>query len=164
MGLPASQERVLDRMEGALKASEPHLAAMFAIFTRLSAGEPVGRESLLGRRRRWWLLRPGTNLAALVLIPVMFAVILTGVLLGGPTRAGTCAVGMPAAGAVPRAGQSSCGVSARPGRRPPATIAVVSCPAPARANGAATITHLAVWARDAAISWPAGRAGTAGLC
>ena len=73
MGLPAVQQRVLDRMEGALKASEPHLAAMFAIFARLSAGEPVGREALAARRRRWWP-RPGAALSALVLVPVMFAV------------------------------------------------------------------------------------------
>ena len=82
MGLPAVQQRVLDRMEGTLKASEPHLAAMFAIFARLTAGEPVGRESLAARGRRWWL-RPGAALSALVLVPVMFAVIITGVLLGG---------------------------------------------------------------------------------
>ena len=94
MGLPATQQRVLDRIEGALRASEPHMAAMFAIFSRLSAGEPVGRESLTGRRwRRWWL-RPGQSMAVLVLVPVMFAMIITGVLLGGPSRAGTCAVGI----------------------------------------------------------------------
>ena len=74
MGLPACQQRVLDRMEGTLKASEPHLAAMFAIFARLSVGEPVGRESLAAGRRRWWL-RPGAALSALVLVPVMFALI-----------------------------------------------------------------------------------------
>ena len=96
MGLPAVQQRVLDRMEGTLKASEPHLAAMFAIFARLSAGEPVGRESLAARRRRRWWLRPGAALSALVLVPVTFALILTGVLLGAPSHAGTCAVGMPA--------------------------------------------------------------------
>ena len=43
MGLPAVQQRVLDRIEGTLKASEPHLAAMFAIFARLTAGEAVIR-------------------------------------------------------------------------------------------------------------------------
>ena len=112
MGLPAVQQRVLDRMEGALKASEPHLAAMFAIFARLSAGEPVGRESLAARRRRWWL-RPGAGLSALVLVPVMFALIITGVLLGSPSYAGTCAVGMPAAGAVSRANQGACAAPAR---------------------------------------------------
>ena len=42
MTLPVAQQRVLDRMEGALQASEPHLASMFSIFTRLNADEPVG--------------------------------------------------------------------------------------------------------------------------
>ena len=139
MGLPAVQQRVLDRMEGTLKASEPHLAAMFAIFSRLSAGEPIRRESLAARRRRWWL-RPGAALSVLVLVPIMFAVIITGVLLGGPSHAGTCAVGMPAAGTVPRQNQSGCGTT-----------------------GTATTAHFAVWARDAQASWPSG-ASSSGLC
>jgi len=164
MGLPATQQRVLDRMEGALRASEPHMAAMFAIFSRLSAGEPVGRESLAGRRwRRWWL-RPGASMAVLVLIPVMLALIITGVLLGGPPRAGTCAVGMPAAGTMPRAGQAACGGSGRAGQRPGSSVGGVLCPGFGRPNTSATTTHLAVWARNAAISWPAGRTPMFGLC
>ena len=162
MGLPAVQQRVLDRMEGALKASEPHLAAMFAIFARLSAGEPVGRESLAARRRRWWL-RPGAALSALVLVPVMFAVIITGVLLGGPSHAGTCAVGMPAAGTVPRQGQSACGSTGRTGQRSSSTAGVASCTGPGGTTGTATTAHFAVWARDAEASWPSG-ASSSGLC
>jgi len=162
MGLPAVQQRVLDRMEGALKASEPHLAAMFAIFTRLSAGEPVGRESLAARRRRWWL-RPRAGLSALVLVPVMFAVIITGVLLGSPTHAGTCAVGMPAAGTMPRQGQSACGSTGRTGQRSSSTAGVASCTGPGGPTGTATTAHFAVWARDAEASWPSG-ASSSGLC
>jgi len=162
MGLPAVQQRVLDRMEGALKASEPHLAAMFAIFTRLSAGEPVGRESLAARRRRWWL-RPGAGLSALVLVPVMFAVIITGVLLGRPTHAGTCAVGMPAAGTMPRQGQSACGSTGRTGQRSSSTSGVASCTGPGGPTGTATTALFAVWARDAQASWPSG-ASSSGLC
>jgi Protein of unknown function (DUF3040) len=161
MGLPACQQRVLDRMEGTLKASEPHLAAMFAIFTRLSAGEPVGAESLAARRR-WWQ-RPGPTLAALVLVPVMFAVIVTGVLLGSPTHAGTCAVGMPVAVTVPRGSQSSCATSGRPGRRSGSSADLSSCPGPAGQTGTATTAHFAVWARDAQASWPSGE-GASGLC
>jgi hypothetical protein len=37
MSLPASQQRVLDRMETRLRAGEPHLASMFGIFARLNA-------------------------------------------------------------------------------------------------------------------------------
>ncbi|HTX28008.1 MAG TPA: hypothetical protein VME19_13415 [Streptosporangiaceae bacterium] len=162
MGLPAYQQRVLDRMEGALKASEPHLAAMFAIFSRLSGGEPVGMESLAAQRRRWWL-RPGATLAALVLAPVTFALVITGVLLGGPTHAGTCAVGMPAAVTVSRGNRSSCGSAVRPGQRPASSAAVSSCSGPAVQTGTAATAHFAVWARDAEASWPSG-AGASGLC
>jgi hypothetical protein len=162
MGLPACQQRVLDRMEGALKASEPHLAAMFAIFTRLSAGEPVGAESLARRGRRWWL-RPGPTLAALVLVPVMFALVITGVLLGTPTHASTCAVGMPAAVTVPKGGQSSCGASGRTGRRSGSSASLSSCPARGGRTGTATTAHFTVWARDAQASWPSG-ASASGLC
>jgi hypothetical protein len=71
MSLPARQQRVLDMIEGVLQASEPKLAAMFAMFARLTGGEgpasgavPVGGDGpagsqppspgapLLRRRRR----------------------------------------------------------------------------------------------------------------
>jgi hypothetical protein len=162
MGLPAYQQRVLDRMECSLQASEPHLAAKFAIFAWLTAGEPVGVESLAAAaRRRWW--RTGTTLSALVLVPVMFALIMTGVLLGSRTHAGTCAVGMPAVGTMPRGSQSSCGTPAKPGRRTTSEAGLASCPGAAAQTGTATTAHFAVWARDAEASWPP-RVGTSGLC
>ena len=46
MGLPACQQRVLDRMEDALRVSEPQLTAMYAMFGRLTAGEPIRTERL----------------------------------------------------------------------------------------------------------------------
>jgi hypothetical protein len=160
MGLPACQQRVLDQMDGTLRASEPHMAAMFTIFARLSAGEPVGRESLADQRRRWWL-RPGAALSALVLVPVMFAVIITGVLLGGPRHAGTsCAVGMPAAGTVPRENQSSCGTAGRPGQRSASAEAAASCTGP---DETATTAHFAVWVHAAEAAWPSGTVPS-GLC
>jgi len=162
MGLPAVQQRVLDRMEGTLKASEPHLAAMFAIFARLTAGEAVIRESLAARRRRWWP-RPGAALSALVLVPVMFAVVLTGVLLGAPSHAGTCAVGMPAAGTMPRQGQSACASTGRTRQRSSSAAGVASCTGPGGPTATATTAHFAVWARDAETSWPSG-ASSSGLC
>ena len=82
MTLPAAQQRVLDRMEGALQASEPHLASMFSIFTQLNAEEPLGAEPLARprpRRLRW--LGAGTTIYAFVLVPVMFAMITIGALL-----------------------------------------------------------------------------------
>src|SRR5512142_1581242 len=87
MSLPVCQQRVLDRMEGALRASEPHLTSMYEIFTRLNAAEPVRAEPLARRRLRW--LQPGTAMYAIVLIPVMFTAIIVGALLGGGTRSAT---------------------------------------------------------------------------
>ena len=98
-----------------------------------------------------------------VLVPVMFAVIITGVLLGRPTHAGTCAVGMPAAGTMPRQGQSACGSTGRAGQRSTSTAGVASCTGPGGTTGTPTTAHFAVWARDAEASWPSG-ASSSGLC
>ena len=82
MTLPVAQQRVLDRMEGALQASEPHLASMFSIFAQLNADEPLGVEPLARPRpRRFRWLRAGTTIYAFVLVPVMFAMITIGALL-----------------------------------------------------------------------------------
>jgi Protein of unknown function (DUF3040) len=97
MSLPAWQQRVLDRMEIALQASEPHLASMFAVFARLNAGEPVSPEPLARPRRRRWSAS-GTTLYAVVLLPVMFAMILAAVLGGSPSSTKTCGVGYSASG------------------------------------------------------------------
>jgi hypothetical protein len=98
--LPAAQQRVLDRMEGALQASEPQLASMFSIFTRLNADEPLGAEPLARprpRRIRW--LRAGTTIYAFVLVPVMFAMITIGALLSSRAHSvATCETGYSAAG------------------------------------------------------------------
>jgi len=88
--LPVDQQRVLDRIEGALHASEPQLASMFSIFTRLNADEPLGAEPLArprprSGRLRW--LRAGTTIYAFVLVPVMFAMITIGALLSSRAHA-----------------------------------------------------------------------------
>jgi hypothetical protein len=51
MSLPVSQQRVLDEIRDHLRASEPRLAGMFAIFTRLNLGEPRPRREELPIRR-----------------------------------------------------------------------------------------------------------------
>jgi hypothetical protein len=52
MGLPAFQQRNLDGIADSLRASEPRLAAKFAIFTRLCTNEaPPWREQLPARSR-----------------------------------------------------------------------------------------------------------------
>jgi hypothetical protein len=97
VSLPAGQQRVLDRMEGALQASEPHLASMFAIFSRLNADEPVGAEPLARPPRQQGWLQHGTALYAFVLVPVMFAMIIIGALLSSRAHsAGACEVGYSA--------------------------------------------------------------------
>ncbi len=53
MGLPARQEKALDGIESALRASDPKLAAFYATFTRLTRGEEMPRiEQLRDRASR----------------------------------------------------------------------------------------------------------------
>jgi hypothetical protein len=113
MALPACQQRALDRMEGALRASEPHLASMYAIFGRLNAGEPIGMERLARKRLR--LLQHGTAMYAIVLLPVMFAAIIVGALLGGGARSNTaaCEASYSVGGVSPLSGRPSCPVSGK---------------------------------------------------
>lgn len=103
MSLPANQQRILDRMEGTLRASEPQLYSMFTMFARLNAAEPVRVEPLArprrARRLRW--LRAGTTIYAFVLVPVMFAMITIGAMLSSRTHAGTaCGNGYAGGGLV----------------------------------------------------------------
>jgi hypothetical protein len=113
MALPACQQRALDRMEGALRASEPHLASMYAIFGRLNAGEPIGMEQLARKRLR--LLQHGTAMYAIVLLPVMFAAIIVGALLGSGTRsnAAACKASYSIGGVSPLSSRPSCPVSGK---------------------------------------------------
>jgi hypothetical protein len=64
VGLPARQRRVLDRIEGALRGSDPRLVAMFAIFGRLTRGEEMPRIEELRHRAAITLLRARLWLAA----------------------------------------------------------------------------------------------------
>ena len=69
MGLPASQQRVLDRIEEALKKREPRLASMFAIFTRLTVHEGLPRIEALDLVP-WWKPKryhPSSRIRAFVL-------------------------------------------------------------------------------------------------
>ena len=111
MSLPACQQRALNRMEGALRASEPHLASMYAIFDRLNTGEPIGAEQLTRRRRRW--LQQGTAMYAIVLVPVMFAAIIVGALLGGSRSTAACEAGYSVGGVSPLSSRPSCPVSGK---------------------------------------------------
>ena len=109
MSLPVCQQRALDRMEGALRASEPHLASMYAIFGRLNAGEPIAAERLTRKRLR----QASTTMYAIVLIPVMFAAIIIGALLGGSRTTAACEAGYSVCGVSPVANRPSCPVSGK---------------------------------------------------
>jgi hypothetical protein len=101
MSLPASQCRALDSIERRLRAADPHLVSMFAIFARLNAGEPVPVEPLALRLRRR-RPRPKLGVCAVVLIPVMFiALVVVGALAGGPGRMPACEGAYPAGGSSP---------------------------------------------------------------
>ena len=111
MSLPACQQRALDRMESALRASEPRLASMYAIFGRLNVGEPVGAERLTRKRLRW--LQQGSAMYAIVLVPVMFAAIIVGALLGGSRSTAACEAGYSVGGVSPLSSRPSCPVSGK---------------------------------------------------
>ncbi len=53
MGLPVGQQRVLDSIEEALGTAEPRLAAMYAIFTRLTGNEARPHREQLSSARGW---------------------------------------------------------------------------------------------------------------
>jgi len=97
MSLPACQERILSRIEDALRKGEPRLASRFAIFSRLTRGEelprteqltpqPWLRRVLASAGRAWRFLfprpwsrgvaamRPATRLRAAVVLPVLLVI------------------------------------------------------------------------------------------
>lgn len=156
MSLPACQQRVLDGMEDALRASEPHMVAMFSIFARLNRDEPVGVERLTRKRLRW--LRPGSAVYAVVLIPIMFAAIITGALLGGSARGATaCETSYSVGGGSPLASRPSC---PPPVKAATSRLRNVSC-----AIAAARFTARAGTGRAALAPVPAGAtAGPPGAC
>jgi hypothetical protein len=76
VSLPARQQRVLDGIATAVAASEPQLASMFAIFTKLTSPDGPARTERLPRSRH----RLPHGLIPLVLVHVMFALRITGAL------------------------------------------------------------------------------------
>jgi hypothetical protein len=101
MSLPARQERELELIEGALEASEPRLAALFAMFNRLAKGErPVSAERVRSRAWRWgqrcW--QPDVLRRAAILI-ALAAVAMAGLILGAQVRPATRQCGVLPAGA-----------------------------------------------------------------
>jgi hypothetical protein len=111
MSLSVSQQRALGSIEGRLRAADPHLASMFAIFTRLNVGEPVTTERLVARLRLQWQ-RPRLTAFAVVLIPVMFiAMVIVSALAGGRLSPRACEGAFPVGGSATRP-HSACQLSA----------------------------------------------------
>lgn len=71
MTIPGHRRWVLWRLAGTLRRSDPHLAAMLAIFTRLTAGEAIASREQAGLavwigHRLGWLGRVVTAVGACV--------------------------------------------------------------------------------------------------
>ncbi len=75
MGLPASQRKILERIEHALRGSDPHLAALFSIFTRLTCDEEMPRIEQIRAK------------AAIFLIRIRYRLVAFGRWFGAPARA-----------------------------------------------------------------------------
>ena len=92
MGLPASQQRVLDRIEEALKKREPRLASMFAIFNRLNFHERLPWIEAL-KPVPWWHLKryhPTARIRAFVLIALAAGLVVSAVFVGMSQSQGGC--------------------------------------------------------------------------
>jgi hypothetical protein len=106
MGLPARQRRVLERIEGTLRGSDPKLAALYAIFARLNRDEEMprieqvlhGARALLVRLRHvtallltpitWLFFRLAPRQRAVLLFPVAIAVAVTGIVFAARSGSG----------------------------------------------------------------------------
>ncbi len=64
MGLPASQRKILERIESALRGSDPRLAALFSIFTRLTYDEEMPRIEQIRAKAALFLIRIRYRFAA----------------------------------------------------------------------------------------------------
>jgi|SRR5215467_1374452 len=84
MGLPTSQQRVLDRIEETLKRREPRLASMFAMFTRLNIGERLPWIETL-EAVPWWAprrYRVRMPTRAVIFLSLAIALIMSAVFIG----------------------------------------------------------------------------------
>ena len=97
MGLPANQRRILERIESALRGSDPRLAALFSIFTRLNRDEEMPRieqvraraaiiASRIGYRLatfgRWFGAPARARLRTALFFPIALAIVASAVLVG----------------------------------------------------------------------------------
>jgi hypothetical protein len=92
MSLPASQQRVLDRIEEVLKKREPRLVSMFAMFTRLNLGERLPRIEAL-ELVPWWSprrYRERLPARAVLFLSLAIALIVSAVMIGVSQSPDSC--------------------------------------------------------------------------
>jgi hypothetical protein len=97
VGLPASQRKILDRIENALRGSDPRLAALFSIFTRLNRDEDMPRIEQVRARAaiimasigyrlallaRWFGAPARARLRTALFFPIALAIVASAVLVG----------------------------------------------------------------------------------
>jgi hypothetical protein len=112
MGLPVSQRRNLDEIEDSLRASDPHLASLFTIFTRLTHDEEMPRIEQLqagavglwawlrirpAAAGRWLAVSSGARFRAAVLFPMALAAMACTMLLAMGSSASQRCISVPRA-------------------------------------------------------------------
>jgi hypothetical protein len=112
MGLPVRQRRVLERIESALRGSDPKLAALYAIFARLTRDEEMPRAEQLRHRALLILARLlrmpaaiGARLhfrlvprqRAVLLFPLAVALAVTSIVFAARSSSNTCTPVRPVA-------------------------------------------------------------------
>jgi hypothetical protein len=114
MGLPAHQRKILERIESALRGSDPRLAALFSIFSRLNRDEEMpGIEQVRARAAiilarvhhrvasvvRWFGAPARARLRAALFFPVALGIVASAILVGARfPSANRCAAAPRAAG------------------------------------------------------------------
>ena len=114
MGLPVRQRRILERIEGALRGSDPRLAALFSIFSRLNRDEELPRIEQVRARAaiimarvgyrlasiaRWFGAPARAKLRAALFFPVALAIVASAIVVGaGFPSANRCTAAPRAAG------------------------------------------------------------------
>ena len=119
MSLPASQQRVLDRIEETLKKREPRLASMFAIFARLNINERLPRIEALEAVPWWSAHRYGKRLPvrAVLFLTLAVGLIVSAVFLGMSQSPANCQTPVASHGAL--IGLSRAGTACHvPGSKP----------------------------------------------
>jgi hypothetical protein len=101
MGLPASQHRMLAEIETALRVSDPRLAALFTIFSRLHLEEEMPRLEQLRARalrltgrlaaaRRWLMAPRRSRFRAALFFPFALATMASAVLVSATFPPARC--------------------------------------------------------------------------